>query len=186
MTDTPAEEESVALDKPGDLTDGVGDDVGGEAGGDAPRPGSVADIRQWLPFVGLFVAFWASLPKYSGPVLNTAKSAEIADHVIPAILVAIVCLVALAARKRAGGPGAIPFFCGMAILLAGFWMVATHVPLISEAFRDLAPWAATVYHSSAAFAVFGFGLLWTVSHWSDLAAIEAATEAAKAKASAED
>lgn len=167
MTDTPADE-SVAPDAV------EGDDGSPEAA--KPPP----DIRKFLPFVGLFIALWASLPKYSGPALNTSDSAEFADHIVPSFLVAVVCIVALLARKRAGGPGAVPFFCGMAILLAGFWMVATHVPLISEAFRDLAPWAATVYHSSAAFAVFGFGLFWTVTHWSDLAAIEAAEAEKKA------
>ena len=164
MTDTPVDEESGAPEE--------------EAAASAVKP--APDVRTFLPYVGLFIAFWASLPKYSGPFLNTSDSAEFADHIVPAVLVGVVSVVALLARKRAGGPGAVPFFCGMAILLAGFWMVATHVPLISEAFRDLAPWAATIYHSSAAFAVFGFGLFWTVTHWSDLAALEAAEEAKKA------
>jgi amino acid transporter len=168
MTDTPAGDEAVDLEKPD------------EDAPDAAATPSPADIRRFLPFVGLFIAFWASLPKYSGPFLNTSDSAEFADHIVPAVLVAIVSIVALLSNRKAKGPTAVPFFCGMAILLAGFWMVATHVPLISEAFRDLAPWAATVYHSSAAFAVFGFGLFWTVTHWSDLAAIEAAEEAKKA------
>jgi len=177
VTDTPAGEE-VGEDAVDEMPEASAD-----AAPDTP-PTPPPDIRKFLPFVGLFIALWASLPKYSGPVLNTSDSAEFADHIVPAVLVAIVSLVALLGQRKAKDrPTAVAFFCGMAILLAGFWMVATHVPLISEAFRDLAPWPATVYHSSAAFAVFGFGLFWSVTHWSDLAAIEAA-EAAEKEAAA--
>jgi hypothetical protein len=78
----------------------------------------------------------------------------------------------------------VPFVAGLVVLLAGFWMVATHVPLVAEAMRGEAPWPATLYHSSPAFAVFGFGLLWTMAHWSDLDAIEA-KERAERPASSE-
>jgi hypothetical protein len=169
VSDGPARDEAVATDAA----------PGGAGPAEAASSSPPADPRRWLPIVGFGVALWATLPQYSGPYLNTEPSKEIADHIIPGILVAVVSLVTLMARKRPGGPGAIPFFSGMAVLLAGFWMVATHVPLISEAFRDLAPWPPTIYHSSAAFAVFGFGLMWTVAHWPDLAAIEAAQAAAK-------
>jgi hypothetical protein len=143
---------------------------------DAPEESAPAmaeappDIRRYLPWVGLVVAFWATLPKYSGPTLVTAPGKEVADHVIPGIVVGIASLVALAARKREGGPGLTTFGCACVALLAGFWMVATHVPLLAQAARGDAPWAATIYHSSAAFAVFGFGLLWTTVHWPDLTA----------------
>ena len=151
------------------------------AAGAAEQP----DIRRWLPWAGILVALWATLPKYSGPTLVTAPSKEVVDHVIPGILVFFASVAALlasrgryAAEAQGKGPGLTGFVAGLVILLAGFWMVATHVPLLAQASRGDAPWAATIYHSSAAFAVFGFGLLWTVAHWGDLAATEAAEKRA--------
>ena len=120
------------------------------------------DVRRWLPLIGLGVAFWATLPQYSGPALNTEASKEIADHIIPALVVAVACLAALALKHKGEGPGLTKFFAGMVVLLAGFWMVATHVPLVVQAFGGDAPWPGSIYHSSAALAVFGLGLMWTV------------------------
>lgn len=149
-----------------------------------PAPGSLKDVRRFLPFMGLFVALWATLPKYSGPGLNTEEITETVDHILPGLVVLLASGAALLSLRKTG-PSATRFFCGMAILLAGFFMVATHVPLVMEAMRGDAPWAATVYHSSAAAAVFGLGLLWTVSHWPDLGELEAAEAAKKAAATTE-
>lgn len=157
-----AEEEAAPVDA---APDGV------EAGA------ASGDIRRWLPLIGLAVAFWATLPQYSGPALNTEASKEVADHIIPAIVVAVACLAALALKHKGEGPGLTKFFAGMVVLLAGFWMVATHVPLVVQAFGGDAPWPGTIYHTSAALAVFGLGLMWTVSHWGDLAAMEALEKA---------
>lgn len=135
------------------------------------------DLRRWLPVIGLVVAVWASLPRYTGPGAPRFvpdPSAEFANHVVPAIAVAIVSVWALAARRRAKGPGAVPFFAGLVVLLGGLFMFATHVPLVAQALRDESPWDATIYHTSSALAVFGLGLLWAVTHWSDLDAIDAA------------
>ena len=169
------------------MTDRAADEADAPLDGEAPAPGSMKDIRRFLPLVGLFVAFWATLPKYSGPFLNTGDLTETVDHILPGIVVGIVSVVALLASRKASPdrPTAVPFFCGMAVLLAGFFMLATHVPLIMEALDDKAPWDATVYHSSSAAAVFGLGLLWTVMHWSDLGAIEAAEAEKKAAAASE-
>ncbi|MFP5318375.1 MAG: hypothetical protein ACLGI2_08775 [Acidimicrobiia bacterium] len=146
----------------------------GAAAGPPPEPASAApkDVRRLLPLVGLFVALWATLPQYSGPALNTEPSKEVADHIIPAVVVAAACLAALALKHKGEGPGLTRFFAGMVVLLAGFWMLATHLPLVVQAFGGDAPWPGTIYHTSSALAVFGLGLMWTVLHWSDLAAME--------------
>lgn len=125
------------------------------------------DLPALVAFAGLFVGVWASLPKYSGPKLNVAGSTEVVDHVIPAILVLLCSVVAIFAGRRAGGPGATRFLAGMGVLLAGLWMMATHLPLVAEARRGDAPWVATIYHTSAALAVFGLGLLWATVTWSE-------------------
>ncbi len=150
--------------------------MSGPASDDTPPasdPPAPSDVRRWLPLIGLAVAVWASLPQYSGPHLNTEPAKEVADHIFPAILVAAASLAALVVPRRGEGPGLTRFVAGAAVLLAGFWMVATHAPLLAQAFAGDAPWPGTIYHSSAALAVFGLGLMWTVSHWGDLAAMEA-------------
>ena len=165
------------------MTDATPDDVeprpavAGDGDGTAEAGGTRGDIRRWLPLAGLFMALWASLPQYSGPALNTEASKEVADHIIPAFVIAAACLTVILLPHKGEGPGLTRFFAGMVVLLAGFWMVATHIPLVVQAFNDDAPWAGTIYHSSSAFAVFGFGLMWTVSHWGDLAAMEALEKA---------
>lgn len=136
--------------------------------------GAGRDPRWWLPWAGLVVGVWATLPQYSGPALDTEASKEIADHVVPGILVLAASVFCLLAMRRPRRPTMTPFLCGAAVLLAGFWMVATHIPLLAQALRHQAPWPPTIYHSSAALATFGLGLLWVASHWRDLAAIEAA------------
>ena len=125
------------------------------------------DLPALMPIAGLFVAVWASLPKWSGPKLNVQASTEVADHVIPAVLVLVCSVVAIAAGRRAKGPGGTRFLAGMGVLLAGLWMMATHLPLVAEANRGDAPWVATIYHTSAALAVFGLGLLWATVTWSE-------------------
>ncbi len=130
-----------------------------------PAPGP--DLARILPLVGLGVAFWASLPKYSGPALNTAADAEVASHIIPAVVVFLAAIVAILAGRRPQGPGALRLIAGMTVLLTGMWMMATHLPLVAQATRSEAPWAGTIYHTASALAVFGLGLLWSTVTWSE-------------------
>lgn len=142
------------------------------------------DVRRYLPFIGLLVAVWATLPKYSGPALHVKGGAatEFVDHIVPGIVIAVASLVCIAFWQRAKGPGLVPFSCGALALLCGLWMVATHWQLILQATRNQAPWAGAIYHTTAAVAVFGFGLLWTMSHWPDFAAAIAEDDRKRAAA----
>jgi hypothetical protein len=149
-----------------------------------------ADIRKLLPWAGLFIAFWATLPKYSGPKLTIKGGAttEFVDHIVPGVVVGLMCLLVLAVSKRAQGPGLVPFTAAAVTLFAGLWMVATHWQLIRQATQDQAPWAGAIYHTSAALAVFGFGMLWSVVQWPDLSAAMAEDDRKRAAtpASSED
>jgi len=136
-----------------------------EPGATTPAPGP--DLARILPLAGLGVALWASLPKYSGPALNTAAAAEVASHVIPAVIVLLASIVGILAGRRPQGPGALRLIAGMTVLLTGMWMLATHLPLVAQATRDEAPWPGTVYHAASALAVFGLGLLWSTVTWSE-------------------
>lgn len=139
------------------------------------------DLPRLMPLMGLPVALWASLPQYSGPAINTSDTAEFVDHIIPAVLVVLCSLAAIAVSRRPQGPGAVRFIAGMGVLLAGLWMIATHFPLVTQTMRggpEAASWAATIYHSSSALAVFGLGLLWSTVTWSEA---DDKAEPAKAK-----
>ena len=133
-------------------------------------PPAGPDLPRLLPLIGLPVALWASLPQYSGPAINTSNTAEIVDHIVPAVFIVLCSLVGIAASRRAAGPGALRFIAGMGVLLAGLWMIATHFPLVTQTMRggpEAASWAATIYHSASALAVFGLGLLWSTVTWSE-------------------
>lgn len=150
----------------------------------ASAPPLGPDLSKLVPMFGLAVAVWASLPRFSGPKLNVAQSTEVVDHVVPAIVVLLCCITAILAGRRAGGPGGLRFLAGMAVLLAGLWMMATHLPLVAQASRGDAPWPATIYHTSSALAVFGLGLLWATVTWSEAGDDSKATVKAKAPAKA--
>lgn len=141
----------------------------------APGP----DLARMMPLVGLGVAVWASLPKFSGPALNTQAAVEFTSHIIPAVLVALASIVGILAGRRPQGPGALRLIAGLAVLLAGMWMMATHLPLVAQAMRDEAPWPGTVYHFASALAVFGLGLLWSTVTWAEADDSDQATAKAK-------
>jgi hypothetical protein len=112
---------------------------------------------------------WALLPPYSGPKLNTETRVEVADHVVPAIVMIVVSVtIILLSRKRAP-TGTVSLVAGFLISLAGLWMVATHVPLLGQAARGTndVTWAAGAYHFAPSLAVLILGLVWVGAHWSE-------------------
>lgn len=109
-----------------------------------------------LPLVGLVVGMWAFLPVYTGPELNVAQRVEIADHLIPGLVVLAACAAAMALRLRA----TMLLVAGMAVALAGFWMTATHLPLVVQATDGQVPWTSAIYHTLPGLAVLGVGLVW--------------------------
>jgi hypothetical protein len=143
---------------------------------DAPAPAAPAGRRPGgeigLPVAGLLIAVWAVLPPYSGPEINTSMRVEVADHVVPAMLLLGVSVWALLRARRAGpavgGTGML--VAGFGVLLAGLWMTATHVPLVRQALRDQVSDAAAVYHTLPGLVVLALGALWAAKHWSDAAA----------------
>jgi len=115
-----------------------------------------------LPWIGVAVGLWALIPPYVGPELANLKSkVEIADHVVPSLVMvalSVICLV----RARTGRPdGSFPLVAGMTFALAGLWMTATHLPLIAQARRHQVPTTAALWHMSAGVVVLVFGGLWS-------------------------
>jgi len=125
-------------------------------------------LRRALPTIGLVMSAWAVLPPYSGPKLNTETRVEVADHVVPSIiLIAASLIVLLLSRQKAETAGSVSLAAGFLVVLAGLWMVATHVPLVAQANRGEVGWGATVYHFTPSLAVLVLGLVWVGAHWSE-------------------
>lgn len=118
-----------------------------------------------LAAAGIGAGFLGMLPFFVTPELNTARSAEIADHVVPGLLVVVAAGAVLAGRRR-DGVGPMSFLiAGFVILLAGVWMVSTQVPLLNQARRGDAPWGASLYYSASALLVLTVGAGWVAAGW---------------------
>ena len=130
----------------------------------APQP-KRATISSRLLAGGVVGGLLGILPFFVTPDLDTSRAAEIADHVVPGALVLVAVGAVLLAHRR-GGVSPMGFLmAGMAILLAGIWMASTHVPLLSQAARDEAPWAGALYHSTSAAIVLAVGVAWASAAW---------------------
>jgi hypothetical protein len=140
----------------------MADDIAPDDLAPQPKPATVSNN---LLAAGIAAGVLGMLPFFVTPDLDTARSAEVADHVLPGVLV-LVAAGAVGLAHRRGGVGAMAFLvAGMAILLAGIWMVSTHVPLLNQARRGDAPWGASLYHSAAAVIVLAVGVAWASAAW---------------------
>lgn len=132
------------------------------------EPTSVTRFRRLLSSAAIF-GLWALLPPYAGPLLYTARRVEIADHVIPGMVVLIVVAAAFLATRRATLAATVLLAAGLVVSLAGLWMTSTHVPLVVQSIRQQVPWAATIHHTAPGLAVLGVGLFWVRSYWAEAA-----------------
>jgi len=106
------------------------------------------------------LALWATsipwLAEALGQELDVATRLEIADHVIPGLL-----LLAVAGLLAIGSPpsGSTSWLgAGALVFLSGLWITATHVPLIPGALDGTAPVGAALLHLSAGPPVLAAGL----------------------------
>lgn len=132
-------------------------------------PGALASggRQRRLSVVGVIVGACAMLPPYVGPRLATAHRVEVADHLVPGLVVLAVSGIVLVATRRGPVPGTPMLLGGLVVVLAGLWMTSTHVPLVAQAARHEAPWGTTIYHCAMAVMVLTFGLVWTKASWAD-------------------
>lgn len=76
--------------------------------------------------------------------------------------VAVLCFI----QVRAAKPRSMLLFAsGGAIMLAGFWMVSTHVGLVSEFREGRVPGGAVAWHGLPGLAVTILGAAWTIRFW---------------------
>jgi predicted membrane channel-forming protein YqfA (hemolysin III family) len=106
------------------------------------------------------IGAWTAVVPYLGRALgldvNVKAIVEVVDHVIPGafIVVAALYLHRLARRGTLSGASPALFASGVAFL-AGFWVLATHVPLLADAAASKLPWEAAIWHSIVALPVVG-------------------------------
>jgi hypothetical protein len=127
-------------------------------------------LRQALPWAGLVIAGVAVLPPYTRD-LNTEMRVEVADHVVPGLVMLGVSLTMLVRSRRAtteSEPGMLPLAAGFTILLAGLWMTATHLPLVNQARRSQndVSWFDATWHTVPGLIVLALGLVWAAAWWS--------------------
>lgn len=144
--------------------DAVADGDGDEASTGGPRRNE--SLRRALPVIGLVAAGVAVLPPYTASDIGTSTRVEVADHVVPAVLMVVLSLFALARRSHPA-PGLLPLVAGLGVLLAGLWMTATHLPLVAQARRDEVDAGIAAYHTIPGLLVVVFGAVWVTVHWSD-------------------
>lgn len=108
-----------------------------------PVPRSV----RLLPALAVWAATVPYLADAVGLRLEVDAALEVADHVIPGLLVLAVAAYLILGRPPVGGAG---WLAGAAAaVLAGLWITTTHVPLVPEMLDGTSPALAGLLHLSA-------------------------------------
>lgn len=125
-------------------------------------------LRSKLPVVGLLIGAWAMVPPYVvlfGSLQVRSSIVEFVDHVLPGAVVIAVSALALI-QLRTGQPSETLLLLGGAvIMLAGLWMLSTHVGLISQTRQGIVPAGAVGWHGVPGVAVTLLGVSWTARFW---------------------
>ena len=120
------------------------------ARGDRLRLGALAALGAWtivVPYLGRAI----------GLRVDVGASVEIVDHVVPGTLIAAIGTY-LALTVRADSAGARRLIGAGICFLAGFWVLATHVPLLSDATQGKEQWGPAIWHSITAVPVVALSL----------------------------
>lgn len=104
-----------------------------------------------LAVIGAWTAIVPYLGKALGLVVNVPARVEFVDHVVPGVVIvaAALYLHRLARRRPLTGERHALLAAG-ATFLAGFWVLATHVPLLQDATQETVSWEAAIWHSISA------------------------------------
>jgi hypothetical protein len=114
---------------------------------------------RWATALAGLAAWAIAVPWLAAAVgleLDVATRLEIADHVIPGVVMLVGA--ALLAMRGATPGSTVWLGVGAVAFLTGLWITATHVPLIPDALEGLAPWGAVLLHLSAGPPILALGL----------------------------
>ncbi|MGQ0520150.1 MAG: hypothetical protein ACT4PX_03225 [Actinomycetota bacterium] len=133
----------------------------------AGEPARASTLQQSLPYLGLAVGAWALAAPYVllGPDLNASAKNEFADHVVPGVVMLGLSVALLVRQGRGITGGAFPLLAGFGVLLAGLWMTATHLPLVSDARRGAVSYGLAAWHTLPGVVVMVLGGVWAAVHW---------------------
>jgi hypothetical protein len=123
--------------------------------------GRTAAASRWAAVLAAAAA-WAmvvpALGRLVGLRLDVPARLEIADHVVPGLVVLAGALLLVTGRGGVRpGDGRWALAAGAATL-AGTWVMATHVPLVAEARDGITAWGPALLHLSAGVPVLAAGL----------------------------
>jgi len=109
---------------------------------------------------------WTVLVPFLGRALDltvdVAFKVEVVDHVIPGAVTAIAAgLLLIIARRGPLAGNRIALLTSGVCFLAGFWVFATHAPLVADAVGGDQSWDAAIWHSVASLPLVGLSL-WCV------------------------
>ena len=103
----------------------------------------------WPAIVGIFAGLSIAVPYVDAPLgldVDVATRLEVADHVIPGLIVALLALGAVVGRRQ---PDHRIVVAGTAVaFLAGLWISTTHAPLLVQAGEGSVPWDAALFHAA--------------------------------------
>lgn len=130
---------------------------------EAPSRRAAEPVAVWLALpLAMLGALTVGVPYIGHAVglsVDVAGRVEVVDHVVPGAVVAAVggYLFRLARRRPVlGSPAAL---LGSSVsFLAGFWILATHVPLMIDAAQGKAAWGATAWHASTSLPIVALSL----------------------------
>ncbi|MGH2841536.1 MAG: hypothetical protein ACRDKY_12010 [Solirubrobacteraceae bacterium] len=104
-----------------------------------------------LAAIGAWTAIVPYLARALGLEVNVPALVEVVDHVVPgAVVVAAGLYLHRAARRRTLARERFALPAAGVAFLAGFWGLATHVPLLQDASRSDVTWEAALFHFAAA------------------------------------
>lgn len=124
------------------------------------KPGSGStEVPSPLPLlaVALVAGVYAMAPGIYLDGLHVKPGAEIVDHVVPGVAVIAMVGVGLYWGVRSV---VVMAFSGLVVVLAGLWMVLTHIGLFRQAVNGQVSWGPAAYHCSTAALVFVVALTW--------------------------
>ncbi len=126
----------------------------------SPSPTSASAAAPLAVVAILVLAAWAIAAPYADSALgldvNVRPVIEVVDHVVPGV----VCILA-ALLWAAWAAAALP--AALVITLSGFWMTATHLPLVLQARREGLSFAAPIWHTAPGVCLLLLGAALTVA-----------------------
>ncbi|MGH9281992.1 MAG: hypothetical protein ACRD0S_03535 [Acidimicrobiales bacterium] len=134
----------------------------------AAGPVRSGSLRQALPCAGLVIGVWAAVTPYVllGDDLNALAKNEFADHVVPGALMIGLSVAQLLRDRKGVTGGTYPLLAGFGVALAGLWMTATHLPLVSDASDGVVEEKVAAWHTIPGLVVLVLGAVWAVTCWS--------------------